>query len=54
MHYRLTIGGETYEYLQVVTYYKGNIYNLTYTALPDYFEAHRAEVDQIISAFRFL
>ena len=52
--YRLTIDGKTYEYLQVVTYYKGNIYNLTYTALPEHFEAHRAEVDQIISAFRFL
>ena len=33
--------------------YKGMIYNLTYTALPENFEANRADVNAIIDTFTF-
>ena len=48
-----TVGGVTYRYLQVLVGYKSMIYNLTYTALPQNFEANRADVEAIISAFSF-
>ena len=51
--YEYTIGGITYRYLQVIVGYKSMIYNLTYTALPQNFEANRADVESIISAFTF-
>ncbi len=51
--YEYTVGGVTYRYLQVIVGYKTMIYNLTYTALPQNFEANRADVEAIISAFTF-
>ena len=51
--YEYTVGGVTYRYLQVIVGYKSMIYNLTYTALPQNFEANRADVEAIISAFTF-
>lgn len=51
--YEYTVGGVTYRYLQVIIGYKTSIYNLTYTALPQNFEANRADVEAIISAFAF-
>ena len=51
--YEYTVGGVTYRYLQIVVGYKSMIYNLTYTALPQNFEANRADVDAIIAAFTF-
>lgn len=51
--YEYTIGGVTYRYLQVIFGYKSTIYNLTYTALPQNFEANRADVEAIIGAFTF-
>ena len=51
--YEYTVGGVTYRYLQIIIGYKSMIYNLTYTALPQNFEANRADVDAIISAFTF-
>ena len=51
--YEYTVGGVTYRYLQVLVGYKSMIYNLTYTALPQNFEANRADVEAIISAFTF-
>ena len=51
--YEYTIGGVTYRYLQVIVGYKSMIYNLTYTSLPQNFEANRADVEAIISAFTF-
>ena len=51
--YDYTVGGVTYRYLQVILGYKSTIYNLTYTAIPKNFEANRADVEAIISAFTF-
>lgn len=51
--YEYTIGGVTYRYLQIIIGYKSMIYNLTYTALPQNFEANRADVEAIIAAFTF-
>jgi hypothetical protein len=51
--YEYTLGGVTYRYLQVIVGYKSMIYNLTYTALPQNFEANRADVEAMISAFTF-
>ena len=51
--YEYTVGGVTYRYLQVIVGYRSMIYNLTYTALPQNFEANRADVEAIISAFTF-
>ena len=51
--YEYTVGGVTYRYLQVIVGYKTMIYNLTYTALPQNFEANRADVEAIIAAFTF-
>ena len=51
--YEYTVGGVTYRYLQVLVGYKSMIYNLTYTALPQNFEANRADVEAMISAFTF-
>ena len=54
MRYTLTIGGETYEYVQVVAAYKSMIYSVTYTADPAHFDAHMQEFDSIVAAFRFI
>ena len=51
--YEYTVGGVTYRYLQVIVGYKSMIYNLTYTALPQNFEANRADVEAMIAAFTF-
>lgn len=51
--YEYTVGGVTYRYLQVVVGYRNMIYNLTYTALPQNFEANRADVESMIAAFLF-
>ena len=51
--YEYTVAGVTYRYLQVVVGYKTMIYNLTYTSLPQNFEANRADVEAIIAAFTF-
>ena len=51
--YEYTVGGVTYRYLQIIIGYKSMIYNLTYTALPQNFEANRADVEAIIDAFVF-
>ncbi len=51
--YEYTVGGVTYRYLQVIVGYKSMIYNLTYTSLPQNFEANRADVEAIIAAFTF-
>ena len=51
--YTFTVGGVKYQYKQVVAAYKSMIYSLTYTALPEHFEAHLADVDRMIDAFVF-
>lgn len=51
--YTYRVGNTVYQYKQVVAAYKGSIYNLTYTALPQNFDAHLADVDAMIAAFAF-
>ena len=51
--YEYAVGGVTYRYLQVIVGYKGMIYNLTYTSLPQNFETNRADMEAIIAAFSF-
>ncbi len=51
--YRYTVGGVEYRYKQVIAAYKSMIYSVTYTALPENFDAHLADVDAMIGAFRF-
>lgn len=49
--YFFTVGGVTYRYAQVITVWRGMFYNLTYTALPEKFEANLADVQSILDAF---
>ena len=52
--YRLTVGGKTYEYLQVIAAYKSMIYSVTYTASSvENFEKHYSELEAIVNAFSF-
>ena len=52
--YRLTIEGQTYEYLQVIAAYKSMIYSVTYTASSqENYDKHYAELEQIVAAFCF-
>ena len=51
--YRYTVGDVEYRYMQVVAAYKSMIYSMTYTALPESFDAHLSDVEQMIAAFSF-
>ena len=49
--YRIVSGGVEYKQMQAIVEKGGVYYVLTYTALPENFNAHLAEVDQMIAAF---
>ncbi len=51
--YVYTVGGVQYKYLQVIAAYKSMLYSLTYTALPESFDAHLPEVWAMVDAFEF-
>lgn len=51
--YTYAIGGKTYQYKQIVAVYRSMVYSMTYTATPENFEAHLADVDAMIDAFEF-
>lgn len=51
--YYFSVGGVQFRYMQIIAAYEGMFYNFTYTARADRFEAHVAEVDAIVEAFRF-
>ncbi len=51
--YRYTVGGVEYRYMQVVAAYRSLIYSMTYTALPENFDAHLLDVEQMIAVFTF-
>ena len=51
--YTYEIGGKTYQYKQVVAVYRSMVYSMTYTATPENFEKHLADVDSMIDAFEF-
>lgn len=48
-----TVAGDAYKFKQVITYYYGYIYMLTYTSTTDGFDSHVDEVNSIISEFSF-
>ena len=49
--YRIVSGGVEYKQMQAIVEKGGVYYVLTYTALPNNFDAHLAEIDQMIAAF---
>ena len=51
--YTYVIGGKTYQYKQVIAVYRSMVYSMTYTATPENFEKHLADVDAMIDAFEF-
>lgn len=51
--YKAVYGGTEYRITQTVTVYDDLLYSLTYTALADRYDAHLADVNEMISAFRF-
>ncbi len=51
--YLYTVGGVQYKYLQVIAAYKSMIYSLTYTALPESFDTHLADVWAMVDVFEF-
>ena len=51
--YRYTVGGREVRCMQVIAAHGSMIYSVTYTALPEHFDAHLDEVDRIIDAFVF-
>ena len=51
--YTYRVGGTTYQYRQIVAAYKSMLYSMTYTALPENFEAHLGDLDAMIKAFSF-
>lgn len=48
-----TVGGVQYRYRQYICAYRSMIYCMTYTALPENYEAHLSDVTAIIEAFSF-
>lgn len=52
-YYTLTVGQTQYKYMQVIAAYKSMLYSMTYTALPENFDAHLSDVEEIIDAFEF-
>ncbi len=51
--YTYTVGGETYQYKQVIAAYRSMLYSMTYTATPETFAAHLDDVARMIDAFEF-
>ncbi|MBQ8431596.1 MAG: hypothetical protein IJX28_01815 [Clostridia bacterium] len=51
--YTYRVGETVYQYRQVIAAYKSMMYSLTYTATPENFESHMADVDAMIGAFVF-
>lgn len=52
-YYTATVSGESIEYMQLVAVRGGVAYIITYTATPTNFATHVADVEDIISNFRF-
>lgn len=51
--YTATVTGQQYKFMQVVFMAKGRVYIFTYTALPDMYDKHIEQVDQIIDYISF-
>ncbi len=48
-----TVGTKQYRYAQAIAAYSGVVYVVTYTALPENYDTHRAAYDDILAAFDF-
>lgn len=48
-----TVAGDPYKFKQVITYYYGYIYMLTYTSTVEGFDTHTEEVNSIVNEFKF-
>lgn len=51
--YRVTIDGRAITVMQTLCAYNQNIYSVTYTALDENFELHKADAEAILNAFTF-
>ena len=51
--YTYRLGGVAYKSRQVIAVYSAALYSMTYTALPENFDAHLSDVNQMIDAFEF-
>ena len=48
-----TVAGDLYKFRQIIAYYYGEVYMLTYTSTAEGFDNHSEEVGKIISEVRF-
>ena len=51
--YFYTVGGQRYDYYQVILVHGDKLYSITYTALPEYFYDHLDELETILSNLVF-
>lgn len=51
--YFYTVGGQRYDYYQVILVHGDKLYSITYTALPEHFYDHLNEVESILSNLVF-
>lgn len=51
--YRTTVDGRSFIIMQTLCAYNQNIYSVTYTALEENFELHKADAEAILNAFTF-
>ena len=51
--YKAVYGDTEYKIMQTVLIYNGLAYSITYTARADAYDAHLADVEQILNSFRF-
>jgi hypothetical protein len=51
--YTAKMDGYDFKIMMTVTYSGGIVYIITYTAISEHYDKHTAEVDKIISAFKF-
>lgn len=52
--YTATVLGTEYHFMHVICVRNGNVYMLTYTAIPAYYDAHMEEVQSIIDNFSWV
>lgn len=51
--YTADLAGESYKYSQTIFVYGGRFYTITYTAIPENYDAHLAELAQMKANFTF-
>ena len=52
--YTATVTGTEYHFMHVICVRNGNVYMLTYTAIPAYYDAHMEDVQSIIDNFSWV